>query len=131
MNLPSNVNVDNISFGNDEIEPLAPYFFTKVAYSVDRDAQGNGGAVTAQVQNNGAAGDKFEVWVVGYRGRLFPIQSARLLSDAPVHNLTPKPNESDLGALTIRQFCAGDYPVCCSASCQKQHSYGTNKETII
>jgi hypothetical protein len=111
LGLPSNVNVDGFSYGRDEIEPVKPYYFTRVAYSVDRLAEGNGGAITAQVNNNGAAGDKFQVWAVGYRGRLFTILPPRLVSDAPVHNLSELPNQSDLDGLSLVVAGAGDYPV--------------------
>ena len=94
LGLPANVNVDAFSYGTDAIEPLAFYYFTQVAYSVDRAAQGNGGAITAQANLNGAAGDKFQVWAVGYLGELYVILPPGLVSDAPVHELTPLPGQT-------------------------------------
>lgn len=101
--------MDAFSYGDDEIEPLGRYFFTRVAFSVDRGALGSGGAVASQAMLNGAAGDKFQVTVVGFQGGLFALPS-QLLSDAPNHNLTPN-DVSNLDGLALRKAGAAGFPI--------------------
>ena len=100
LGLPASAEVDAFSFGTDNVEPLGNYNYVALSYSVDRSARGNGGVVSGQARTNGAAGDKFQVTYVGYRGLFFPILGPLLSSDAPTHNLRPLPEESDLDGLS-------------------------------
>src|SRR5690606_37742364 len=98
--------IDAFSYGRDQIEPIGPNFYVSIAYSVDRGTVGGngglgvgGGAVRAQAAGNGAAGDKFYLKAILAPPPIgmFPI-SRGLLSDAPMHNLTP--GASDLDGLS-------------------------------
>jgi hypothetical protein len=111
LGLLTSDDVDSFSYGDDEIEPLGPYNFSRIAYSVAAGAQGNGSLITAQAQGNGAAGDKFQVSFVGYQGRFFPVTTPQILSDAPRHQLSPAPMETELDGLSLRKPAAADFPV--------------------
>ncbi len=100
LGLPASVNIDGFSYGRDTVEPIGFYNYVVLAYSVDRQTLGNGGVISTEVRLNGAAGDKFNVRYVGYRGQFFPILGPRRLSDAPIHNLSPLPLQSDLDGLS-------------------------------
>jgi len=88
--------LDAYSFGRDYIFPVGPLNFSFLTYSVSRSTAGAGGPVTSQVNGNGAAGDKFRVIVLPGGITIGP----SLLSDAPVHRLTPAPGQSELDGLS-------------------------------
>lgn len=99
--------VDAMSYGHDQITPLGPINFVTILYSVTRGTQGlrggaapGAGTVNRQVMSNGAAGDRFFLRAVGtpFFG-MVPIARG-LQSDAPMHNLTPLPNQSDLDQMS-------------------------------
>jgi hypothetical protein len=95
-------NVDAFSYGRDRIVPLGPSFFVSLSYSVDRGTAGALRDVVAnQVAGNGAAGDKFFVKLRRFPPvGVVPIVGPFLMSDAVSHNLTPRPDESDLDGLS-------------------------------
>jgi hypothetical protein len=103
--------IDAFSFGDDEIEPLAAYNFSRIAYSVRSASQGAGGAITLEANGNGAAGDKFQVAVVQTQGGLFNVSPPQRLADATLHNLTPNPGESELEGLSMRRGGSSGFPV--------------------
>ncbi len=109
LGLPASVNIDGFSYGRDTVEPIGLYNYVVLSYSVDRQALGNGGIISTEVRLNGAAGDKFNVRYVGFRGRFFPILGPNRLSDAPNHNLDPLPLQSDLDGLSKEG--QGNYPL--------------------
>lgn len=107
--------VTGFSYGNAEIEVLADYNFVRIAYSVSRGSTGINGLISRQAVLNGAAGDKFGVTIVNYRGRILVLRRPYLISDAPVHNLTPNPGESELDGMSLFLQSA-NYPVYLSLS---------------
>jgi hypothetical protein len=111
LGLLTSDDVDSFSYGDDEIEPLGPYNFVRIAYSVAAGAQGNGGVIASQAQGNGVAGDKLQASFVGYQGMFFPVTAPQLLSDAPLHQLHPLPMETELDSLSLRKPGAAEFPV--------------------
>jgi len=114
LGLNANANINSFSYGWDEIEPLGPLFYVTIEYSVDRNTVGlqggigpGAGIIWANSQaGNGAAGDKYYL-----KARQFPLPvgmfpiTRGMLSDAPMHNLTPTgagPIQSDIDGMSFR-----------------------------
>jgi len=90
--------LDGFSYGKDLLRPVGlPNFFVSLQFSVDRATVGSGSAITTQATGNGAAGDKFDLLVLRSGRTVGPF----LDSDAPSHQLTPKPSlESSIDGLS-------------------------------
>jgi len=108
LGLPPTAEIDALSYGHDQIVPISPTAFVAIFYSVDRKTRGlpagpqpGAGAVRAQVNGNGAAGDIFFLTARFMPGAgMVPITRG-LTVDAPTLGLTPRgPGiESDIDGL--------------------------------
>ena len=102
--------VDAFSYGQDKLDPLGFNFYVSLFYSVDRatrglqgDSRPGSGAVRAQADGNGAAGDTFFAKIIwaGPQIGMFPI-SRGLFMDATDRVLSPLPApQSDIDGLSI------------------------------
>jgi hypothetical protein len=91
--------LDCFSYGKDILVPAGPNFFVSLQFSVSRETVGSGSVITAQRNGNGAAGDKFALLILRRSGRVI---GPFLASEAPGHNLTPKPQqESNIDGLSF------------------------------
>ncbi len=103
--------VNAFSYGDAEIELLGLYNVVRMAYSVDAASVGAGAPIAQQVLLDGAAGDKFGVDFVQFRGNIRVLRGPYLISNAPIHNLTPQPGQSELDGLARRIVSTGLYPL--------------------
>lgn len=92
--------VDAFSYGVDHLVPVGSADWTSLVYSVDRFTVGApGNDINTQATGNGAAGDEFIGQVYFNTGLPLcttpPYVDPWLWSDAPSHNLTPLPVQSD------------------------------------
>jgi len=97
LGLPATANIDAFSYGKDKLVPFGPGFFVALDFSVDRKAVGAGGAVSAQVALDSAAGDKFRMYILKSGRSIGPF----LESNSDKHGLTkPGPIQSDIDGLS-------------------------------
>ncbi len=89
--------LEDFSYGKDILRPLGPNFYVSLQFSVSRATVGAGGAVTKQVQGNGAAGDEFAMLILRNGRTVGPF----LESDSKDHTLTPlPPSQSEIDGLS-------------------------------
>jgi hypothetical protein len=92
--------LDEFSYGKDILRPLGPKFYVSLQFSVSRATVGGGGAVSAEVARDGAAGDKFNMLILPNQRTVGPFRE----SNAPDHMLTPgagaSPSQSNIDGLS-------------------------------
>ena len=125
LGLPASANIDAFSYGKDRLVPFGPGFFVALDFSVDRKAVGAGGAVSAQVALDSAAGDKFRMYILRSGRSIGPF----LESNSDQHGLTkPGPVQSDIDALS---FVAGaKKPIFWSVDFPTAQALGLDAATI-
>ena len=106
--------VNGVSYGMAEAADVdSPYFYKRLAYSVDRNAVGSGAPIATEVAIDGAAGDTFSLDFVGIGPRRFVLRRPFNLVKAQVRDLTvktvPSDPEDDIDALSL--FRTSNYPV--------------------
>lgn len=115
LGLPPGTDVNSFSYGTDEIEPLGPFNWVHLAYSVTRESQGVAGPVFVEGNGNGNGGDTFHLtYVRAQVGNLvfFASTPPTRLLDATLRKLTAKGAgqvETELDGLSLN--LGNNYPV--------------------
>lgn len=125
LGLPAMANVDAFSYGKDRLVPFGPGFFVALDFSVSRQSLGAGGAVSAQVALDSAAGDKFRMYILRSGRSIGPF----LESNSDKHGLTkPGPVQSNIDGLS---FVSGPkMPIFWSVDIPTAQALGLDAATI-
>jgi len=126
LGLPASANIDAFSYGKDKLVPFAgPGFFVALDFSVSRQSLGAGGAVSLQVAQDSAAGDKFRMYILRGGRSIGPF----LESNSDKHGLTkPGPIQSNIDGLS---YVAGEKkPIFWSVDIPTAQQLGLDAATI-